>query len=122
LLLSWLAVSCSADPQTSHTVDTTSHSIDTTSYSRACAGVEDCIAVFEGPIGCCESNCPNTAIRADVLAKYMNAFDAVSVATCNGGAPTCGPREGPPVCPDGRVDCVAGICQFETPPTDAATD
>jgi hypothetical protein len=112
LLLSWLAMGCTSDPQTSH-------SDAATGYPRTCASVADCFPVYEGPIGCCGARCPNTAIRQDVVATYMSNLNAASLSTCLGVQSPCTP---PPACPDGRVACVAGVCQLETAVADAATE
>ena len=54
---------------------TPSHYVDTKGYSLSCTSVADCFAVYVGPVGCCGGGCPNTAIRAVDLQKYMSAFD-----------------------------------------------
>ena len=108
LLVSLLAAGCGSD---------SSHDVSAKSYARTCASVADCFAVYEGPVGCCGS-CPNTAIRQDAAAAYMSNFDAAVAATCKGLQPPCAFQR----CPDGRVDCIAGVCQLEMPAADAATE
>jgi len=94
---------------------TESHHISA-NYDRACASVADCVPVFEGTVGCCglSLTCPNTAIRADALAKYMS--DAESASKCD-IQPPCPPGG---MCTSGRVVCQAGTCSLESPPPDAA--
>jgi hypothetical protein len=97
------------------TAGTESHHISA-NYDRACASVADCVPVFEGTVGCCglSLTCPNTAIRADALAKYMS--DAERASKCD-IQPPC---PSGPMCASGRIVCQAGACALEVP-SDAAT-
>jgi hypothetical protein len=90
------------------------HEIAAASFARNCASVADCFAVYEGSVGCCCCGCPNAAIRADALPKYTS--DLASAETCD--IPTSCP--GGRTCATGRVACVSGECQLETPDASAA--
>jgi hypothetical protein len=87
---------------------TPAHYVDTKSYGRTCTTVADCFAVYEGPVGCCGGGCPNTAIRADLLPKYMSAFDEAMKCSVQ---PPCPPPD-PSLCV-GRLSCDNGVCQLE---------
>jgi len=94
------------------------HAVTAKSYARNCATVADCVAVYEGPIGCCGGGCPNAAIRADALADYTSDVFAAA-PTCNPPPPCAAPLP----CDTGRVACVAAVCTLEAPAPDAnATD
>jgi len=96
--------------------DSTNHTLAAKNYVRTCVDVIDCVPVYEGPVGCCglAVTCPNTAIRADQLPKYMS--DANQAAKC----------EVEPPCPettrclDGRVACSNGTCALLEPGTGGA--
>jgi hypothetical protein len=89
---------------------TATHEIAAKSYARDCASVADCVAVYEGPVGCCGGGCPNAAIRADALPKYTSDEHCTVQPPCPvGGA-----------CATDRVACVSGVCQLETPDAGAA--
>lgn len=81
-------------------------------YDRACATVADCAAVFFSDTGCCRSSCPNAVIGASELARFQHDVMGQSCAQ----SPPC---TRPSTCPDGRVQCVQGLCVFES--ADAAT-
>jgi hypothetical protein len=91
------------------------HAVAAKNYSQKCASVADCFAVYVGPVGCCGGGCPNVAIRADALPKYMSDFNT---ATHCDVTPPCTP---PLSCATGRVECVSGMCQLEAPDA-SATD
>jgi hypothetical protein len=87
-------------------------------YLRNCTTVADCVPVYEGPVGFCGGGCPNTSIRADALPKFMSDFNMASQS--NAPAP-CPQGSQASLCDTGRVACVSGVCQLETPdasPTD----
>jgi hypothetical protein len=106
LLLSVVAVaSCGSSSPPSGTTE-----IAAKNYARDCATVADCFAVYEGPVNCCGGGCPNAAIRADALPKYMS--DVTTALHC-GVALAC--PLGIILCQTGRVGCVAGVCAFEAP-------
>jgi hypothetical protein len=95
-------------------------SIAAKNYDRTCLSVADCVPVYEGPVGCCGGECPNTAIAQVALARYT--MDVGLAAACGGVQPPCGPLPGGNECPDGRVTCDNGVCILAMPPSDAATD
>ena len=115
LLIASAMVACAADPPPS--------SVAAKSYDRTCASVVDCVAVYEGHVGCCGGGCPNSAIAEVALAKYTGDFDRA--ASCGGVQPPCpqidSTRPGS-ACPDGRVGCDNGVCTLLMAPSDAATD
>jgi hypothetical protein len=80
--------------------------VSTASYPKTCATVGDCVSVYEGPLGCCGTPCPNSVISASAEAAYK--------AELAGHTPSCFPI---PPCPPpvgtmctGRVDCQDGMC------------
>jgi hypothetical protein len=86
-------------------------------YDHPCATVADCVAVTEGPIGCCgDTGCPTTAIKQTALASYTSARQP-SDAQCTPRPPCGAPLPQP--CP-GRVACVDGTCALLAP--DAGAD
>lgn len=90
-------------------------------YDRTCLSVADCVAVYEGPVGCCDGpGCPNTAISQVAHSKYTIDYSRATNCACPGGA--AGHNGGIGGCPDGRVACDNGICMLATLPGDAATD
>ena len=82
------------------------HSIDTSHYSRVCVGDADCVAVYQGTVGCCGGGCPNTAIAATDYDAYAAAL-AAQVPVCN-PAPPCADPTG--TCGDKSALCVGGMC------------
>jgi hypothetical protein len=91
------------------------HTVAAKNYAHNCASVADCVAVYEGAIGCCTLGCPNAAIRADAVSKYHSDVSAA--------APTCDPPPpcvAPLPCDTGRVACVSGACALEAPDAGAA--
>ena len=94
------------------------HTLSATSYVRTCVDVIDCVPVYVGPVGCCGIGitCPNTAIRADQLPRYMSDADAAGKCSVQ---PPC---PGGLMCPDGRVACTNGVCEILQPDSDGAAD
>lgn len=88
---------------------TPSHTVDTKGYSLSCTSVADCFAVYAGPVGCCGGGCPNAAIRAVDLQRYMSALDQAAKCSVQ---PPCLP---PPSNCDGRLSCNNGVCAFDLP-------
>lgn len=83
------------------------HSIDTSRYSHACVGDSDCVGVYQGKLGCCGPDCPNTAI-AQVSYDDYAATLASSTPTCN-PEPPCLPIAARS-CGDRSALCVGGMC------------
>jgi hypothetical protein len=74
-------------------------------YSQSCTDVADCVAVYLGVPGCCDIPCPNAAISASDLPRYMTDLDHVT--------PVCFPRPPcapPEACTNGRIACDNGAC------------
>jgi hypothetical protein len=94
------------------------HTLSAKNYVRTCVDVIDCVPVYEGTVGCCgiSTTCPNTAIRADQLPKYMS--DADGASKCDVQPPCLGGR----ACAGGRIACANGVCELLEPPTDGAAD
>jgi hypothetical protein len=84
-------------------------------YARTCQEVADCIAVYEGPLGCCGGSCPNAAISAAAANDYARDVNRRS-PQCSQVIP-CPPVS--PVCPGGRIACQDGLCVLHTPPAAA---
>jgi hypothetical protein len=82
------------------------HAIDTSKYSRACASDSDCVAVYQGTLGCCGGGCPNTAIAVTSYADYAGAV-ASQTPVCN-PAPPCAATPG--TCGDQAALCVGAMC------------
>ena len=103
----------------SHAVDAaSSHAVAAKDYPQSCADVIDCAPITEGVIGCCGLEaCPNAAIRADAVARYMSDLDART--------PHCIP-EPPcvalPPCMGGRIACTNGVCELLEPNQGQTTD
>ena len=83
-----------------------------------CVDVIDCVPVYEGLVGCCglDVTCPNTAIRADQLPKYMS--DADQASKCDVEPPCPSGAQ----CSGGRIACTNGVCALLEPTTDGAVD
>jgi hypothetical protein len=112
LLVATAIAACSASSPPS--------SVAAKNYDRRCASLADCVAVYEGQVGCCGGGgCPNTAIAQVALAKYN--VDLARAGTCSGVQPPC-PNRLPVACQDGRVACDNGVCTLAVVPSDAATD
>jgi hypothetical protein len=103
-----LAAACGSGTP-SHDAAAPSRTVDTKGYSLSCTSVADCFAVYTGAIGCCGAGCPNTAIRAVDLQKYMSTLAQVPSCTIQ---PPCVSLD--PNC-DGRLSCNAGVCEFDLP-------
>jgi hypothetical protein len=84
------------------------HSIDASKFSRACAADTDCVAVYQGTLGCCGGDCPNTAIAASSYDAYEAALQ-MAIPRCN-PAPPCAAPVG--VCGDRSALCVGGTCTY----------
>ena len=82
------------------------HSIGTSKYSKVCAGDSDCVAVYQGSLGCCGGDCPNTAIAASSYAQYLADVQA-NTPVCN-PAPPCAVTPG--ACQNVSALCVGGLC------------
>lgn len=92
---------------------TTDHAIDTSRYSKACAGDADCVAVYQGQLGCCGGGCPNTAIASTTYAQYIQDVQA-NTPVCN-PQPPCAVTPG--ACGDIAALCVGGRCTAATTST-----
>jgi hypothetical protein len=114
LLLSLFLAACDSKPPAPTDV------VSAKGYDRACAGVADCMPVFEGVADCCAVGCPNTAISASALASYNEAVHGAQLVAC-GGQMVCRGFAGPPVCV-GRVDCRNTACLFLEAPSDGAAE
>ena len=80
-------------------------SVTAADYPNTCTTVADCVAVYEGQLGCCGQGCANATIRQDALAQYM--------ADVGRREPICVPIPpciAPPQCPDRRITCENGTC------------
>jgi hypothetical protein len=89
---------------------TAERSVAAADYAHACGSVDDCKAVYEGELGCCDLPCPNTAIRQDAFAQYEKDVGA--------RAPLCIPTPGCvplPGCTSGRLACTNGTCELMLP-------
>jgi hypothetical protein len=96
----------------------TSHAVAAKDYPRSCVDVIDCAPITEGVIGCCGLEaCPNAAIRADALARYMSDLTE-RTPTCS-PSPPCAP---PPTCAGGRIACTDGVCALLEPTKNDAAD
>lgn len=69
-----------------------SHVLAAKNYDRKCTTVADCVPIFEGTVGCCGPGCPNTAISAASLPKFMSDLEMASHCDVHPRAPR--PREG----------------------------
>jgi hypothetical protein len=91
------------------------HSIEASEFQRSCSVDSDCVAIYEGTIGCCGLGCPNAAVNQVGYSAYETA---VSTRT-----PTCSPRPpcnySRPVC-RGGVACSNGTCTFNPLAPDAS--
>jgi hypothetical protein len=113
LLVATATAACSANRPPS--------SVAAKNYDRRCASAADCVAVYEGYVGCCgEATCPNTAIAQDAVSKYD--VDLGNAASCPSGTPPCPLVDFERPCPSARAACDNGVCTFPIPPSDAATD
>jgi hypothetical protein len=89
---------------------TSDHSITASEYSRSCSASSDCIAIYQGTLGCCGSeSCPNAAISNRDSAKYMSDYDA-RIPTCS-PPPPCALLPLPGSC-TGSASCENGSCVF----------
>jgi hypothetical protein len=93
------------------------HTLSASNYVRTCVEAIDCVPVYEGTVGCCGlgPTCPNTAIRADELPRYMSDADEASKCDVQ---PPCLPGG---ACA-GRIACTNGVCVLLEPETDGAAD
>lgn len=115
LLVATAIAACAADPPPS--------SVAAKNYDRRCVSVADCVAVYEGHVGCCGGGaCPNTAIAQVALAKY--SVDLIRAAACGNTQPPCPVIDvvRPGDACQGRVGCDNSVCTLAILPNDAATD
>ncbi|HSZ81229.1 MAG TPA: hypothetical protein VLA14_03055 [Polyangia bacterium] len=113
------ASSHAVDAASSHAVDAaSSHAVAAKDYPQSCADVIDCAPITEGVIGCCGLEaCPNAAIRADAVARYMSDLDARTPHCIP--APPCLAL---PPCAGGRIACTNGVCELLEPSQGQTTD
>jgi len=91
------------------------HAIDTSKYSRACVADGDCVAVYQGTVGCCGGGCPNTAISVTSYDDYEAAL-ATQMPACS-PAPPCTATPG--ICGAHSALCVGAQCTFAVMSTTA---
>jgi hypothetical protein len=96
---------------------TTTHTVAISASGKSCTTDSDCVPAFEGPVGCCGPDCPNSAINMASYAAYQ-----ADLARAN---PMCYPP--PPcvalndiVCRASAV-CRNGTCEFSTLLLDGST-
>lgn len=82
------------------------HSIGTAKYDKTCVGDSDCVAVYQGELGCCGGGCPNAAIAATGYAQYLQDV-AANQPVCN-PAPPCAATPG--ACQTVTALCVGSLC------------
>jgi hypothetical protein len=92
------------------------HSIATSEFQRSCTADSDCVAVFEGTLGCCGGNCPNGAVNQVGYPDYEAAL-AKRTPICS-PAPPCAAVTNI-ACRAGAI-CASGTCVFAPLGADAA--
>jgi hypothetical protein len=93
------------------------HSVTASDFQQSCSVDSDCVAVYEGTLGCCGPGCPNAAINQTSHAAYDS--------TVSSRTPTCSPADPcvgltAVICRAGAV-CANGTCAFQQPAADASS-
>jgi hypothetical protein len=110
LCLACLLGACSSSSSSSHTVSADE-------FNRSCTVDADCVAVYEGPIGCCGPGCSNAAVNTASYNAYQTAVTARQ-PTCAVAYP-CGLWTNE-ICRAGAT-CAGGTCAFRDLSTDASS-
>ena len=86
-----------------------SHAVAASSFPNTCEQSGECAPIFEGELTCCgaTSDCPNAAIRQDVVDAYT--LEVTRRAPLCGADTACRP---PATCPGGVLTCPEGRCVF----------
>lgn len=86
------------------------HSISASDYDRSCSADADCVAIYEGSIGCCGVvACPNAAINAADSERYMSDV-ASRTETCSPAPPCVAPID----CPTIHPVCSNQVCELSS--------
>lgn len=82
----------------------TNHELVASDYDQTCQQDSDCVAIFQGELGCCGGGCPNAAISRANYGKYQ--MDVASrQQRCDPAPPCIGVT-----CFPCSAACVAGRC------------
>lgn len=91
------------------------HVIIASAYSQTCSKDSDCVAVYQGTLGCCGPGCSNSAINQSSYTAYLSDVSAREPA-CSGVDP-CALFDNA-VC-SASAACQEGVCEFVAAAADA---